>query len=102
MCARSAPGAPPSQQLPERLDRALEHFELLVVEAAQPLGQPGRAARANTLQQPLALTGEREADAAPVTLVADTLEQPCLLEPVDMAREGGSGDPLLGGELAQA
>ena len=43
-----------------------------------------------------------EPDPAAVALVAGALDQARLLEAVDVSGERGRGDPLLGGELAQA
>ena len=97
-----ARAAPPSQKPPERLDRGLDRGQLVVVEPAQVLLEPRRAPGAHASQQPLALVGQRQADAAAVFGVARALDQPCLLEPVDVAGESRRRDPLLGSELAQA
>ena len=71
-------------------------------QVAQPVGQPGRPPGADALQQPRALLGERQPDAAAVAGVAHALDQPGALEPVDVAGERGRGDALLGRQLAQA
>jgi len=59
-------------------------------------------AGADALEQALALAREGQADTSSVALVAYALEEACLLEPVDVTGERGGGDPLLGGQLAQA
>ena len=56
----------PSQQPHQRLDRGLDGGHLVGLELAQPLGQPRRAPGAHALEQPRALLGERQPDAAPV------------------------------------
>ena len=73
-----------------------------VVEPAQAVREPRRPAGADASQQPLALVGERQADAAPVVRVALALESAGLLEPVDVPGERRRRDALLGGQLAQA
>ena len=102
MRALSASSARRHRSLPERLDRCLDRGDLVVLEPAQAVRQPGRAAGAHALEQALALVGQRQPDAAPVVLVPRALDQPRLLEPVDVAGERGRRDSLLGGQLAQA
>ena len=71
-------------------------------DAGEEVGEPRRAPGAHPLEQALAVRGEGEADAAPVAFVADSLQEPGGLESVDVPGERGGGDPLLGGQLAQA
>ena len=86
----------------ERLDRGLDRRQLVVVETAEAVGEPGRSAGADASQQAFSLVREGKPDAAAVAFVADAREEDRLLEPVDVSRERGSRDSLFGGELAQA
>ena len=68
---------------------------------AQAVGEPRRAAGANAPHQPLAVVGEAEPDAASVVARANALEEPGALEPVDVTRQRGRRDALLGCELGE-
>ena len=77
-----------------RLDRR----ELIRIERAEPIGEPGRPAFSHLAEQPLALGRELEADAPPVDGRPHADDQACPLEPIDVTGKRGRGDRLLGCE----
>ena len=79
----------------------LDRRERLGLERAKAVGEPRRAASAHTAHQPLALLGQTQSDAAPVVARAHALDEPCSLEPVDVAGHRRRRDALLGGELGE-
>ena len=85
----------------ERGERCVDRVELCVLERAQPVGEPGRAARADASHQALAFVREPKADAPPVVVGPDALEKPGALEPIDVPGHRGWRDPLLGRELGE-
>src|SRR5919106_2329013 len=68
----------------------------------QTFGEPRGAAGTDALEDPAAFCGQTDADPAAVLGRAHALDQAGALQPVEMAGEGGCGDPLLRGQLSQA
>ena len=89
------------QQRMERRQGSFEPLSLLVGQQREPFGEPGRPPSAHALQQRAALRCQLEADPSPVVCRTNTAEQAGCLEPVDVTRERGSGDPLLLGKLPE-
>jgi hypothetical protein len=88
------------QETGERLDRGLDRCEGLRVELAQALREPGGAARPDAAEQPLAVLGQPDPDAAAVVLVRGALDEPVALEAVDVLRHRRRADPLARRQLA--
>src|SRR5207302_2076303 len=82
----------------EGLDCGLDRGELVGREGVEASRKPGGAAGADTAKSPLALVGQRQADAATVGFARRACDEAVALEPRDALRHRGGGDLVVRGE----